>query len=347
MKVTHRLKQSLRRLSHSALFSGCVGALERLANGRKNNLSVLTYHRVAKPTELPFLYTNGISATPAEFEWQIQQLVRRFEFVGIPEVIDAIQGKATLPPKALLLTFDDGYQDFRQNAWPILRRHRLPVVLFVPTAFPGNPGNCFWWDRLANAIYCHPHGKQLRTPLGTWSLKGSESRNLALRQVRDHIKSLPHARAMEIVDTVCVDMELVDNHVLSWDDLRLLADDGVTLGAHTRTHPMLNRVSVSEAVAEAVDSLADLRNNVGATPRIFAYPAGGFNDEIVERLRTAFDLAFTTCRGVNEIARCDPMRIRRINVSRNTSHAAIRAQMLLPSRLTKSWWPISNASDRA
>ena len=343
MKATYRLKQGLRQLSHSALFSGCVTALERLASDRENHLSVLTYHRVAEPAELPFLYTNGISATPAEFEWQVQQLLRRFKFVGISEVLDAIQGKATLPPRALLMTFDDAYRDFRQNVWPVLRKHQLPVALFVPTAFIDNPTNCFWWDRLANAIYYHPHGQPFRTPIGTWSLEGSECRGRALRRLRDHIKSLPHAKAIAFVDALCQESQLADNYVMSWDDLRHLAADGVTLGAHTRSHPLLNRVSSSQAIAEAVDSLADLRRNVGETPRIFAYPAGGFCDAIVEKLRPAFDLAFTTCRGVNEIAGCDPMRMRRINVSRNTSYAVVRAQMLLPSRWMNSWWPISTA----
>ena len=340
------LKQGIRRLSHSQVFSACVTSMERWASGRDNLLNVLTYHRVAEPSQLPFLYTNAISATPAAFENQVRHLVDRFRVVGISELLAAIRGDAVLPPRALLITFDDAYRDFLDHAWPVLRRHRLPVTLFVPTGFPENPQRAFWWDQLAAAIYFWPNGQVFDTPAGHWWLRTTDDRQAALRGTRDYVKSLPHAQAIDFVQDLCrrADTSLDDNYVLSWDCLRQLASDGVTLGAHTQTHPLLNRITPDEACREAVDSLRDLRRQIGETPRVFAYPSGGFSDAVVETLRPEFDLAFTTCRGVNNIRHCDPLRIRRINVSHETAYALVRAQLLPTARWLNACWPLQGSA---
>ena len=337
------LKQGIRRFSHSSLFSACVNSIERLTGGRTNRLCVLTYHRVADPTSEPHLYQGSISATPSEFEHQIRRLQERFRFVSVEQVLDAFAGKTLLPPRSLLITFDDAYQDFADHAWPILHRYECPAVLFVPTDYPDNPDQCFWWDRLANAIYHWPAEKPFQSPAGQWQLDSPVSRETALRRTRDYIKSLEHAAAMCLVDELCQSYPLQKNQVLSWPALRELASDGVTLGAHTRTHPLLNQVSPEIAFKESVSSLRDLQTNIGKVPRILAYPSGGFSKTVVKRLRPEFDLAFTTSRGVNEIERCDPMRIRRINVSRQTSDALIRAQLLLTSRWLGVLNPVRSA----
>src|SRR5690606_41799450 len=83
--------------------------------------------------------------------------------------------------------------------------------------------------------------------------------------------------------------------VLGWDELRQLAAEGVTLGAHTRTHPLLTRVRLDVARREVVGSLEGLRREIGEVLPVFAYPAGAYNAEVVAMLKEArFRLAFTT-----------------------------------------------------
>jgi len=117
--------------------------------------------------------------------------------------------------------------------------------------------------------------------------------------------------------------------VLSWDALRHLANQGVTLGAHTRTHPLMNRISPQEAQAEALGSLQDLEAEIGSAPPIFAYPGGGINDEVVQGVAQAgFALAFTTGRGLNNWQTADRLRLGRINIGPRTTLTALRMQLL-------------------
>jgi peptidoglycan/xylan/chitin deacetylase (PgdA/CDA1 family) len=118
--------------------------------------------------------------------------------------------------------------------------------------------------------------------------------------------------------------------VLDWNELRGLAAEGVTLAPHTRTHPLLNRVSIADAEAEVVGSHADLERELGAAPRVLAYPSGACSDPIAELLgRCGFELAFTIMRhGVNRVPGCDWLRLRRINVSRSLPLPLLRTSLL-------------------
>ena len=89
-----------------------------------------------------------MSCTPEQFERQMAWLGRhRPGGRARRRAARRARGGAPLPRGAVLVTFDDAYEDFGDEAWPVLRRHGVPVTLFVPTAFPDS-GRRFWWDRL-------------------------------------------------------------------------------------------------------------------------------------------------------------------------------------------------------
>src|SRR3712207_2813854 len=145
------IKHLLLFATRSAAFSRFVGFLERADPQSPNLLRVLTYHRVDEPDAQPTLYPGLISATPAAFEQQMRYLSKHYNVVSMAEVLAAFQG-AALPPRSVLVTFDDAYRDFAEHAWPTLRRYRLPATVFVPTAFPDRPQRIFWWDQLYHAV---------------------------------------------------------------------------------------------------------------------------------------------------------------------------------------------------
>ena len=314
----------------SMAFARFVTLLEKFDHERSNVLHVLTYHRVDELGAHPELYPGLISARPPDFSEQMAYLARCCRVVSIDEALAAADGGPELPPRSVLVTFDDAYVDFAQHAWPILKRHSLPVTLFVPTAFPDNPEMTFWWDRLHEALH-NATVEAVETPLGRLSLASSARRSSTCRRLRQHIKTLPHAEAMALVDEVAgqVGAKKPINRVLSWDALRQLAGEGVALGAHTRTHPLLDRIDADEIRAELIGSLADLRREIGQSRPIFAYPSGHVGDRAPEILREeGIRLAFTTQRGVNDLARCEPLRLHRINVGRQTNVALLRAQLV-------------------
>jgi peptidoglycan/xylan/chitin deacetylase (PgdA/CDA1 family) len=96
-----------------------------------SRLVVLMYHRVAPGASGPLAH---LTVPPERFAWQMAKLRERG---CVPqrqqEVAAWLAGRGTLPPRAVVVTFDDGYADNVTHAFPVLERHRIPAVTFVVT----------------------------------------------------------------------------------------------------------------------------------------------------------------------------------------------------------------------
>jgi peptidoglycan/xylan/chitin deacetylase (PgdA/CDA1 family) len=335
------LKQFVPILANSSAFEKFVRLLEHTGGERASLLRVLTYHRVDEPDAHSRFDPGLISASPEMFDTQMKYLAANYEPVSPADVIKAFEavGKPVLPRRAVLVTFDDAYCDFDKYAWPVLKHYQIPAILFVPTAFPDHPERLFWWDRLFHALHTTAAG-ELKSPLGRLVLSNTKQRAQAYKSLKNHLKTIPHASATVEVDWICSELRVPSqqNSVLSWDTLRKLSDEGVTLGAHTQNHPIMNCITLDELQREVVGSLQDLTREIGSTPRTFAYPSGIHNDAAVSVVEHAgFNLAFTTRRGINELGRADRLRLQRINIGARTTLPVLRAQLLSWSAPVYSW----------
>jgi len=286
-------------------------------------LAVLTYHRIGDAADGP---PGIMGPTVRTFERQMAWLGASGRAVALDDVLRARDGGPPLPRGAVLVTFDDAYADFASAAWPVLERHGVPVVLFVPTAFPGAAGRAFWWDRLHAAV--REARGELATPVGRLSVASDAERRRAYRLLRAHVKRLPWDEAMALVDEIAAGAPGSAPRVLSWPELRRLAGAGVALGAHSRTHPLLSRISPEQVAAEIAGSVDDLRRETGRAPAAFAFPGGDVQAGAADALRAAgVRIAFSTARGVNALESADWLALKRINVGRRTGALALRAQL--------------------
>lgn len=333
------IKDALAVLTRSAPFEGAVALAERFDRRAPGLLRVLTYHRVDRPEARADLNPALISATPEGFAAQMGWLAANYRVLSLAELAQAVRDRAPLPPRAVMVTFDDASVDFGEHAWPVLRRLGLPVTLFVPTGYPDRPERSFWWDRLYRNLNAADAPPSVQTPAGRLPLDSPKARAQAYSALSREVKRLPHAEAMALVDRVCVALGegMAAHHpsVLGWDALRQLAREGVTLAPHTRTHPLLHRVGAAEAEREILGSFDDLEREIGAAPRAFAYPDGCYDPVTLGILaRAGFELAFTTRRGINALGaveerdRSDPLQLHRINVGRRVTPAVFRARLL-------------------
>ena len=332
-KVFQIIKYTASVAAKSSAFDRFVKLLEIADGQQRGLLRVLTYHRIDELKRRPWLDPVQISASPKDFDEQMAYLATYYQMVTVSDVLAVLKSrnKKDLPPRAVLVTFDDGYYDFEEQAWPILRRYKIPATLFVPTAYPNHPEQTFWWDDLYQALQNTSRKENLNTPIGTFSLSNAVSRNQAFQRLKNYMKTLKHAETILNVRELCRELGVqpAANCIMSWDSLRKLSQDGLTLGAHTRTHPLLNRISLDEAREEAIGSFEDLKREIGFALPIFAYPSGEFNNSVVSMLgHEGFSLAFTTKRGINSINHMNPLRIQRIGVGGRTSLPVLRAQLL-------------------
>lgn len=288
--------------------------LLRAAEEGDSVLRVVVYHRLLAPGQ-PFAGDpHLLSATVAEFDRQIAYMRRHYTPVSAEQVVAALRGEAPLPRGAVLVTFDDAYRDVLIHAWPVLQRHRVPALLFVPTAFPATD-RLFWWDEVYEALR-QTDRPQVRVADRAFTLDTPAGRHRAARVLIRLWRPLSPAALDEQRQALLEQVghpgiDRAGCGILSWTEVAHLAATGVAVGLHTRTHPALPAVDPPTLEAELERGDGDLRAHVpaGRVP-CFAFPYGFVDDRAVPVLRRlGYVAAFTTLAGVNRLGRRDPYRL--------------------------------------
>jgi peptidoglycan/xylan/chitin deacetylase (PgdA/CDA1 family) len=330
----------------NAVLRWVVDVLEAVDGQEEDVLRVLTYHRIDEPANRPQMYP-GLSISPSVFQAQMAYLARsNYHFVSAQELLnrfgDADAGP--LPARSVLITFDDGYKDFKENAWPVLQELNIPAILFVPTAYPDHPERMFWWDNLYHSLTT-TRKPCVETPIGELPLSTPAEQLAAYKQLRDHLAATAHQETMVTVNGLSetLEVEPAENEILSWDDLRALAGQGLVIGPHTQTHPRLDRISIQEVereISAAVQDLNEALKDTGGAYPIFAYPGGGVMEQTLGVLKKlGIKIAFGTNRGINTLQNAHPLLLNRINVGQNTTLPLLRAQLLhRPARFLSKFY---------
>jgi peptidoglycan/xylan/chitin deacetylase (PgdA/CDA1 family) len=276
--------------SHVALrpFFGGIGA-------------ILTLHHVRPKQDGAFQPNRLLEVTPAFLEKIIAWLRRAdVELISLDEMHRRLSERIFWR-KFVCITFDDGYRDNLQHAYPVLKRHRVPFGIYIPTSFPDRLGE-LWWLALQAVI-----AENDRISL----MVGDEGRHFACRTTREKyevfraiywwLRGLPTEQELRAtIHDLCrrysVDMpSLCAELCMTWDGIAQLAGDPlVTIGAHTVNHVMLGKVSDAEASAEMRMSAAVIEAALGCRPRHLAYPVGDPTSAGPREFRLAEEAGFAT-----------------------------------------------------
>lgn len=296
----------------------------------KKQLTILLYHGVAPPADDGIYNYRGKFISPSAFERQMRYVSSRYCVLPLEEAVERLYA-GTLPSYALAVTFDDGYRNNYEYAFPLLKKYGVPATVFLATdfVFGGMP---LWVDRLEVAMGAMTGTRRERM-----------ARDAAVRQ---ELKEMPdearEERLREIERTSGVSFrdfseERTVYAPLAREEIRAMQAHGVAFGAHTKSHPILARVSPGRARAEIRGSLDAVRRACGAPSRIFAYPngnSGDWSDYTEDVLAEAgFVGALTTLEGSNSCV-TPPMRLRRIAMDGTGpySFAAVASGMRIYAR---------------
>lgn len=298
---------------------GLFNFLQHFVQIGDQRLYVLNYHRIDELDRHPWLDPSLISTTPKNFNDQMQLVARKYQPVSVDDVLDAIDGKRSLPRDAVLVTVDDGYRDFGQIIFPLAIQYGIKPVVFIPTSFVGE--GKFWWDKLYAALRAYDE-PEISTPFGQFSLGDDAQRKSAINEIRQGVKKLPFKDGMRFVDDLYQSFASAEakagKDTLTWDELRELVRHGATVAAHTHTHPLLSRIPFEDACLEIKLSQEIIQREIGYAPPLFAFPDGQpgfFNNELANFLRSeGFKLAFTTVEGSDSLSKANLLCFPRVGV---------------------------------
>jgi peptidoglycan/xylan/chitin deacetylase (PgdA/CDA1 family) len=303
--------------------TGMLAAAEKVEARMPNILRILAYHRIGLPDEEDgSLDPSLLNTTPVQFAEQMAYLKDNYYIVSAEELIHTLENRGGLPPRSVMVTFDDGYRDFQQQAWPVLSGMQIPAVLFVATDFMNGNGRWYWWDSLYNA-FTHTKCSELALPpYGNWQLETDLQRRQAGQEVKMLLMNMDHRPAMDFLDRIVEALnepQPKTRLLLNWSELALLKQDGLSIAAHTRSHPILSRVSLKTVQEEVSGSLQDLREHLGGTLPIFAYPVGhqaDLNRYLPGILHNeGIQAAVTMIAGHNVLGKIHPLQLRRVGMA--------------------------------
>jgi peptidoglycan/xylan/chitin deacetylase (PgdA/CDA1 family) len=136
------MKPILLRLFIAVLIILCFAALAFWTN--PSGIPVLNYHQINDVDE------NMLTVSTAEFETQMAWLEKNgYQTITVSELLDALEGKGSLPERPVLITFDDGYIDNYQCAFPILKKHNMKACIFLISEYVSLYPNYLTWEQLA------------------------------------------------------------------------------------------------------------------------------------------------------------------------------------------------------
>jgi peptidoglycan/xylan/chitin deacetylase (PgdA/CDA1 family) len=308
-------------------------------------LTVLTYHRVARPDAAATLDDGVVDVTPEQLDRQLAFVGRWFRPIGMDDLLAHVRGHRSLPRNPLLVTFDDGYRDNHDVALPILARHGVRATFFIATDYVDRR-RLFWWDRVALLVKRSPreriaidYPERFELPI-----HAAPTRSAAIRSVQRLIKDSVGLdldrfidgleRASGVAFESDDERRLVDETVMTWDQIIALRRAGMDVHSHTRTHRVLQSLNAALLADELRGSRAVLEEVLGEPVRALSYPVGKPVSGVAH-IRQAvcdagYELGFSNGTGFNLVQGFDPFDTRRVSAEVALGDSFFRAMLAIP-----------------
>jgi len=290
----------------------------------RNKLLILNYHRL-RPNDPQFstAFDDGVFGVNSdEFARQIKWLKSNTRIMSEKDLLDLKRNGGFITPETsepcVVVTFDDGYLDNYTLAYPILKYYEVPSILFVATQMV-HARQIPWWDVIAylikrcNKPYIHYDGRQF--PMGDQRREAIDFFLLRMRQEKyEHTKYLL-SELSEACEVALPAPELQDKELLTWKELREMAQNGIAIGSHTHTHRVLSTLSPSAQKEEMILSKLIIEENIGRPVLSISYPIGEPHYITAETPVIAsisgYLMGFTTNTGVNDWNSIQPYGVKR------------------------------------
>jgi peptidoglycan/xylan/chitin deacetylase (PgdA/CDA1 family) len=271
------------------------------------SVNIIAYHRVVADiakAEREAIY--GLVVSSATFRRHCEALKKAFDVVSLETASHFLDGERKSARPLAVITFDDGYRDFYEEAFPILNDLALPATVFLPTGFIGQNkplahDRIFWLVKQASEKFVSLGGALAKAGLTNEFV---DSRDLL--SLTDSLVHLPHEQREKIIaglEKLLGDFADYppEYQLLNWETVRETARQGISFGVHTANHVVLPLEDEATLEAEIVESRKELECRLNEKVVSFAYPNGEYNARIRDSVAQAgYKIAVTTEKRINQ-----------------------------------------------
>jgi peptidoglycan/xylan/chitin deacetylase (PgdA/CDA1 family) len=322
--------------------TGVVYTLEKLP--RRSQLVVLNYHRIGDASSSAF-DPSVFSVDQDGFDKQIGFIKKAYNLISPDDSLDIITGKIKPDGTCIAITFDDGYRDCLELALPVLQRHNARAAFFVVSQYAEHQP-VPWWDLVAYlAKQAQGRTITLSYPKSLKIDLSSPQFSRGLKQLLDLYKHPDTRDPEEFMQALNAAIGLpekttTDRLLLNWDEAKQMHLAGMEIGLHSNSHAVMSKLS-GQAQRIDIETGRDLmRERLGFSPRVFAYPDGRTSSFTLETSNIVqslgFQAAFSFYGGCNATPIANPYNVLRTSLSPYGSMSRVRLSMALSAVTAKS-----------
>ncbi len=256
---------------------------------------------------------SGMVISPKVFAGQLEFLKRKFTIIPLETLAEALKSGTAVPAKALALTVDDGWRDNYIYAFPIIKKHGVPLTIFLTADYIGGD-RPLWFYRAKKIIadsgvsrarleqYLNRYDKagardvSRHSPISDYAAGDKDPADWFIGRLKELKPSIIDSLLQEVAeDAGIAESELSgESMMMTWAELREMAAAGVDFGSHGCTHRILTNLPKEEIEWELVESKNKIRENLGIEVKAFSYPNGDF-DSLVLGMTARADYSYAVC----------------------------------------------------
>lgn len=285
---------------------------------KQDHLMILNYHRLRDQNNNNILFDDGVFGPDAQrFKLEMEWLKKETRVISEDELLDVLYNKKKLTSVCSMVTFDDGYIDNYNIAYPVLKKLSIPAIFFIPTKHI-NERTLGWWDITAFLV---KNTKLTKAYFREKELDFSDKQKVIAELIIE-LKKMEASRVEGYLEELSTSLnvplpslEIQGQELMSWEQIKEVSENGITIGSHTHDHVILARQTLGDLRFQVKKSKDILEEKLGRDIRSIAYPVGGYDHFDLETKKISesigFKLGFSFLTGVNRFEQIDPFDIRR------------------------------------
>ena len=237
-------------------------------------------------------------------------MIKHFNVIPLADAVDHFTNDTPLPDYSTVITIDDGYKDAYEIAFPLFKKYRVPATLFTVTSFIDN--KAWIWTDLLRFIVLQPNISSLKIEIDGFEAElifDSVVQRLSVaRKINSVLKKMPDEKKTEAIRSIAQeadisipDLPTAEYAGISSEQAIEMDRNGVSIGSHTVSHPIMTRISSERVKMELYESKRYLENLLDHEVEDFCYPNGSLSEDVRDLVsstgyRSAVTTNFGFCR---------------------------------------------------